>query len=114
MMLIIRDACYPSWKASVGGSQTVLLAAEVAGRAVQVPAGEHVVVRHYDAASFRLGLAVSAASFVGVVGWFVGSASWLRLNFASARAVAEASARHGRAGSLTRPATRDTAALLPA
>ena len=79
MMLIVRDAYYPGWKASVDGTETAVLAADVAGRAVQVPAGEHLVEMRYDPASFKLGAAVSAASALGVVSYFVGLAAWPRL-----------------------------------
>ena len=76
MILIVRDAYYPGWRASVDGTETAVLAADAAGRGVQVPAGEHLVEMSYYPASFKLGAAVSAAS---VVGYFVALAAWPRL-----------------------------------
>ena len=46
MLLIARDADYPGWRARVDSAE----AAVVAGQAVQVPAGEHLVEMRDDPA----------------------------------------------------------------
>jgi len=64
--LFTGDAYYPGWKAELDGQPTMLYRANLAFRAVRVPAGEHVVVYRYEPASVRAGLAVAAASLAAV------------------------------------------------
>ena len=66
-LLVISDAYYPGWSASVDGVETSVLRANVAFKAVVVPAGEHLVELTYDPASFKLGLAVSGLAALVVV-----------------------------------------------
>lgn len=61
--LVLADSYFPGWRAEVDGQPTVLYRANHNFRAVQVPAGEHVVAFKYSPDSFMLGLFVS---FVGL------------------------------------------------
>ena len=60
--LVISQARYPGWKARIGGEEVPLLRANFAFNAVPLPKGESVIEFSYEPLSFRLGLAISAAS----------------------------------------------------
>ncbi len=62
--LVMSDAYWPGWRASVDGVAQPLHRANVAFRAVAVPAGRHSVVFTYAASSVWLGVGVS---LIGVV-----------------------------------------------
>lgn len=73
-VLVVSEAYYPGWKASVDGQSAEVFPAYHAFRAVLVPEGEHVVVFTYEPLSFRLGLWVSIitlASSAGVALYYV-------------------------------------------
>jgi len=72
--LVLSDTFDPGWRARVGGEPVEILRANWAFRAVQVPAGRHVVEMRYAPTSFRVGLA--AAAVVVALGGFLG---WRRL-----------------------------------
>lgn len=61
-LLVLTDAWYPGWRASVGGRETAILRANGVFRAVRVPAGRSRVVFEYRPGSFRGGLLVSVLS----------------------------------------------------
>jgi hypothetical protein len=63
-VLVLNDALYPGWEATLDGVATPLLRANTAFRAVLVPAGEHVVEMQYRAHSFRRGLALAGIAIV--------------------------------------------------
>jgi hypothetical protein len=62
--VVLVDAYSPSWRASVDGVPTPVHRANVAFRAVAVPAGRHSVVWSYAAPTVWLGLALSLAGLV--------------------------------------------------
>lgn len=62
--LVLSETYYPGWKATIDGNDTQILRANYAFRAVQVPAGEHVIDFLYQPASFRWGLVTSIAFFI--------------------------------------------------
>ncbi|MBW2665023.1 MAG: YfhO family protein [Deltaproteobacteria bacterium] len=70
-VVVLTDAWFPGWLATVDGKQAPLLRANLAFRGVVVPAGEHVVEMHYRPASRRRGLWLAAVAVVGLgVAWF--------------------------------------------
>jgi hypothetical protein len=71
--LVLSDAWYPGWEATVDGEPVQVERANVLFRAIAVPAGSHRVEWTYRPASFRLGTAISLGALgvlaVGLV-WF--------------------------------------------
>lgn len=65
--LFTSDAYYPGWEAELDGRRVPLYRANLAFRAVYVPAGEHLVVHRFVPRSIQIGLAVAAASLLVVV-----------------------------------------------
>jgi hypothetical protein len=63
-VLVLNDALYPGWEATLDGVATPQLRANTAFRAVLVPAGEHVVEMRYRARSFRRGLALAGVTIL--------------------------------------------------
>ena len=66
-VLVLNDAFYPGWEATLDGVAAPLLRANTAFRAVAVPAGEHVVKMRYRPLSFRIGLALAAVTALALV-----------------------------------------------
>lgn len=58
-VLVLADAYYPGWRASLDGQEAPIWPANVAFRAVALPPGDHRVEFWYDPPSFRIGLALS-------------------------------------------------------
>ena len=69
--LFTGDAYYPGWEAELDGRPATLYRANLAFRAVYVPAGEHVVVHRFEPRSIEMGLAVAAASLLAVAALLV-------------------------------------------
>ncbi len=57
--LVLADAWYPGWLATLDGQRTSLYIANTLFRAVWVPPGEHTVEFHYRPASLRYGVVLS-------------------------------------------------------
>jgi len=55
-VLVLFDPDYPGWRAEVGGKAVAHCTANYIFRAVEVPAGEHIVAWRYRPTTFRLGL----------------------------------------------------------
>jgi hypothetical protein len=53
--LVLSDTWYPGWSATLDGNDVPIHRANVAGRAVRMPAGAHEVVFRYTARSLRRG-----------------------------------------------------------
>jgi hypothetical protein len=66
--LVLSDTFYPGWLASVDGQPAAVLRGDVLFRVVPVPAGEHDVEFRFEPSSVKLGLAISLASLVLLVG----------------------------------------------
>jgi hypothetical protein len=58
--LVLLDTYYPGWVATVDGQATPIYRANYIGRAVFVPAGEHVIRFAYQPLAFKVGLWLSA------------------------------------------------------
>jgi hypothetical protein len=69
--LVLTDAWFPGWTASVDGQETRVERADHAFRAVKLGPGRHEVEFRYAPMSVRLGLALSvlAAVVAGVLAW---------------------------------------------
>ncbi|MEE8476131.1 MAG: hypothetical protein V3T01_12295 [Myxococcota bacterium] len=66
--VVLTDAHYPGWVATVDGSPAPLLRANLNFRAVAVPPGEHEIVMRYRPASVRWGFAIALVAVVACVG----------------------------------------------
>jgi hypothetical protein len=70
-LLVLTDAYYPGWRAMVNGGPVRIARANYAFRAVPVPAGRSVVRFEYRPLSFTIGLLVSVAALLIVIGMVV-------------------------------------------
>ena len=75
-VVVLSDAWFPGWEARVDGVATPVLRANLAFRAVAVPAGEHEIELRYRPHSLRLGAALAA---IGALACALGLA-WARLS----------------------------------
>jgi hypothetical protein len=66
-ILVVSDTDYPGWRAELDGAATPILRANLAFRAVAVPAGSHRVTLSFRPAGARNGLLVSGLSAIGVL-----------------------------------------------
>jgi hypothetical protein len=72
-MLVLGQAYYHNWEASVDGVAAPLWRANYAFQAVEVPAGKHRILLEYKDKALRLGGAISlAAVLVCACGWLAG------------------------------------------
>jgi hypothetical protein len=62
-LLVLTDTWFPGWTATVDGRDVPILRANVAFRAVPVPAGRHLVAFEYRPASVRTGAWISGIAF---------------------------------------------------
>jgi hypothetical protein len=70
-LLVVAEAWYPGWQATVNGVPAEVLPANVWMRAVRVPAGESRVELHYVEPSLARGAAISLGALLVlvVIGW---------------------------------------------
>ncbi len=69
-LVVFAEIWYPQWHARVDGKRVELLRADLALRAVAVPAGQHVVELEYVAGSHRVGEWIRALSLLVILaGW---------------------------------------------
>ena len=59
-LLVLTDAWFPGWTATIDGREVPILRADVAFRAVAVPPGRHLVAFEYRPVSVRAGASISA------------------------------------------------------
>jgi membrane protein YfhO len=64
--LVLADAAYPGWRATVDGKAAPIVRADHVLRGLALAAGEHRVELEYRPRSFVLGVAVSAAALVAL------------------------------------------------
>ncbi|MBI3538081.1 MAG: YfhO family protein, partial [Chloroflexi bacterium] len=62
--VVLADAWYPGWIATVDGIATPIYRADVFFRAVPVEQGAHTIVFEYQPMSFRVGTLISAISLI--------------------------------------------------
>lgn len=80
-LLVIRDAWFPGWEATLDGSAVPIVHVDGAFMGVQVPAGEHALELRYRTPGFRPGLAISLPAWLALLLFLVGGAfrqRWLR------------------------------------
>jgi hypothetical protein len=66
--LVISDTYFPGWEAQVDGQPRPVLRGDLLFRAVQVPAGSHVVELRFQPRSVRVGLAMTIGALAVVLG----------------------------------------------
>ncbi len=74
--MVLSDVFYPGWTATIDDQPTKLYPANFAFRAVLVPPGEHQVAFAFEPTTWRAGLAISALTLVGLIGF--GAVAWRR------------------------------------
>ncbi|XHF30430.1 YfhO family protein [Corallococcus exercitus] len=65
-VLVVNDAYQPGWRATVDGQDVPILPADVAVRAVAVPAGQHRVELRYRTPGLTAGLLLGGAAWLGL------------------------------------------------
>ena len=66
-LLVLSDAFYPGWRATVDAAPAEILPTNVLFRGVYVPAGAHMVVFTYEPVGWRLGLALAVGGLLLVL-----------------------------------------------
>lgn len=61
-LLVIADAWYPGWRATVDGQPAEILRANLLYRAIELKPGEHEIVLEYAPPGWRTGVIISAAT----------------------------------------------------
>ena len=74
--LVLSDAYYPGWRATVDGRPESIHRANYAFRAVYVPAGQHTVQFLFDPWLWKVGLSLSGITLLFLIGW--GGRRWLK------------------------------------
>jgi hypothetical protein len=88
--LVLADAFYPGWQATLDGAPTEIVQTNYVLRGVKVPPGEHAVCFAYRPRSLYLGLAISGVSALTLLGVVVWDARRRRVRFRVANAAASA------------------------
>jgi hypothetical protein len=64
-LVVVAQTYYHNWRAYVDGAPALLLRANDAFQAVQVPAGKHKIHFVYEDCAFRIGLVISIVAWLG-------------------------------------------------
>ena len=71
-VLVVSEAYYPGWEATIDGQRTTIFTADYLLRGVVLPPGSHRVEMWYAAPQASQGALLSGLALVGgIVGWFV-------------------------------------------
>lgn len=74
-IVVVSEAYYPDWKATVDGNAVPMLRANYAFRALALDAGRHEIVMRYDDSLLRRGASISAGALGVTLATLI--ASWL-------------------------------------
>lgn len=75
--LVLSDAFYPGWQATVDGKPVKIYRADYAFRAVPLSEGTHLVHFLYNPSTYRLGRSISLATLL-LIGLLLGHSRWSR------------------------------------
>ena len=75
--LVLSDAFYPGWRATVGGKRVKIYRADYAFRAVPLSERTHLVHFVYNPLTYRLGRSISLAT-LRLIGLLLGHSRWSR------------------------------------
>ena len=64
----IADANYPGWRSTIDGKDAQVFSAQILGKAVKIPKGKHELHIFFRSESFIVGLIVSIASLLLIIG----------------------------------------------
>lgn len=96
-ILVISDNFYPGWKTKVNGKDSEILRANYTFRAVPIPKGENNIEIYFDPDSFKLGITISALSFLSailiMIGRWYNLNKWTKRKFKTAKYVIKSSAK---------------------
>jgi hypothetical protein len=68
--LVLSEVWYPGWRASLNGQAVPVYLANFAFRAVYLPAaGTHTLTMRFDPLSWKVGLGLSALTWLALAGW---------------------------------------------
>jgi hypothetical protein len=70
-LLVVTDAWYPGWSATVNGRAAPVAEVNAFQRGVRVPAGYSTVVMRYEPWTVPVGILVSLAALIAIVAWLV-------------------------------------------
>lgn len=63
-ILVLADALYPGWRASINNQTAQIHSANTVFRAIHLPPGQHLVTFHYDPSSWFWGVRISAVALL--------------------------------------------------
>lgn len=66
-LLVVSDAFYPGWRATINGNPTEIHRVNLALRGVLLPSGEHTVVFEYQPRLVQVGMVISLISWFAVL-----------------------------------------------
>ncbi len=66
-LLVLTDAYYPGWQASVDGESATILQTDALFRGVFIPAGEHEITFRFDLPTYRTGLSLTLFILVPIL-----------------------------------------------
>ena len=72
--VVLSDVFYPGWTATIDAQPAPVYPANFAFRAVLMPPGEHRVTLTFEPVTWRVGVAISALTLIGLIGF--GAIAW--------------------------------------
>jgi len=70
-LLVLSDSYYPGWTVYLDGKKNKIYPATINRKATIVPQGEHEIIFKFEPKSYILGLIISSASFLILVGIYL-------------------------------------------